>query len=588
MATYKLPKDGRFKQLNTGDIFGDIWSSWNIDTFSSPGKLKLARPLRQIRSDDDLDSDIPQAIIYAELNNSGERLWVVTRGDLYSGSGTDYATQENPLPWITASTSVQDATDAEVFQGQLVIVTNQNLDAYDGNTFTSNWWTGISGYSSTYAIPSTNPSPDVPVLLKRLRIGTETLVVTAGSSIHAYSGTIAGTGTLTTVDLDDSMIAVCVEAGLSNVFIGTYSLTGEEALVYNWDGASTNTTESYPSGAKAVLAMALVDNTPLIVTEKGEIKLFNNIGFTTVARFPFSLESVFPAANNSYSNSNHNNRAIHPKGIKVVDDKVCMFINFPINAPGENIPPSRSPGGVWVLDTKTMSLSHLASPGNEQVFDRVGPLEYIQNEEGRIIIGADSPTTGVGVWSEDLRSNSTQYGYFVTSEINADSVEDNFSHIIVKALLGSSDSVVVKYRGDRDVQLPIYSTVVWANATTFNTQDDLSYIKTRFDAGKRDEIEITTGTSAGRLAHVTDIQYNGSTYEVTIDESLGTASTESKLRFDNWVKIPETMTAEDGGVKRLGVGEVSSWIQFKIEMRGQAERPEVRELQIFTNTKQGK
>ena len=81
MATYKLPKDGRFKQLNTGDIFGDIWSSWNIDTFSSPGKLKLARPLRQIRSDDDLDSDIPQAIIYAELNNSGERLWVVTRGD---------------------------------------------------------------------------------------------------------------------------------------------------------------------------------------------------------------------------------------------------------------------------------------------------------------------------------------------------------------------------------------------------------------------------------------------------------------------------------------------------------------------------
>jgi len=332
--------------------------------------------------------------------------------------------------------------------------------------------------------------------------------------------------------------------------------------------------------------MELVDNVPLIITETGEIKLFNNVGFSTIAKFPFAFEPVFPRSGNSYTNPNHTNRAIHPKGIKVKDDKVYMFVNFPVI--GDLPANERTMSGIWVLDIKTRSLTHTASPDNEQIFDRVSPILVLNNSEGRLVVGGDSDTSGVGVWVENLDNDATQYGYIVTSEIEADSIQDIFSQIVSKALIGTNDKIVVKYRGKTDTSLPIYADVVWANSTSFNTTADLAYIKTRYDLGHRDEVEIVVGSGAGRLAHITNITNSGNTYQVTIDESLGTQGATAKVRIDNWIKIPETMTSSDGEVKRLGVGLTSSWCQFKIEMRGRAGRPEIREIQILTNNKEKK
>jgi len=47
------------------------------------------------------------------------------------------------------------------------------------------------------------------------------------------------------------------------------------------------------------------------------------------------------------------------------------------------------------------------------------------------------------------------------------------------------------------------------------------------------------------------------------------------------------MTITDNEVKKFGVNLVSSWGQFKIELQGKPGRPEIREIIIKTNNKEG-
>lgn len=581
MSTFKMPNQGKLRQLNLNDTSGELWSSWNVDLRTEPGKVKLARPLTKVMTTANLSSDIVEALVYADLANAAAGIYALTDTTLYFSSDSNHTT------WASvASATVANSTDATVFEGQLITTTDHDLDAWDGNTFTSDWWTGITGYSATYALPGTAQvgEPTVPFIIENVKIGAETIVCTAGSSVHAYTGTIAGSGTLTTVDLDDAYVASCIKAGVRKIFIGSISTTGEDAYVYEWDGASTNYTQAFPVNAKACLSMEVVDNTPVIITERGEIKMFNNIGFITVGQFPFALKPLF-VDTSAYTNPNNTNRSVHPKGMKAIGRNIYIMIS-----PDDNDTPidERSHAGVWVFNVDSKSLTHLCSQSNEEVFNRTSPILILDNSAGRIFVGGDTITDGVSLWKEDLAAGSSQYGYFVTTELESNSVQDVFDEVIIKALLGDDDKIVVKYRTENDPDLPINATsAIWVDGTRFNTTTDLSDIKTRFDAGHRDEIEIYAGHNAGRLAHITNIEFSGSTYQVTVDESLGAATETSRIRFDNWKKVPTEMVKANGEFLRVGIGATGTWAQFKVELRGKAGLPEVREVIIKTNNKSG-
>ena len=581
MARFSIPnRQGQIRQLNINRTLGELDSTWNIDLHTVPGKIKLARPLKQVASATELGNERVQAL----AEDSSGNVYALTESTLYHASNS---ADDGFATWTSADTTPDMAEDAVVFQNQLVISTSTNLDAYNltpggsFGTYTEDWWTA----RNNTALTTNNPTPTVPRVLEVARIGTETLVVLDGSNIRAYVGGITSDPvTNLTMEVDSIFTACCFKSSIRRGWVGTFTQFTDQAYVFEWDVASTNYVQGYPIGARAALAMELDDDAPVIITERGEVKRFNNAGFTTIAQFPFARDPKF--ANNMFSPIN-TFRPIHPKGVKRVERTLFVYVNWNTNSPLDE----RSPAGLWAVNLDTGSLSHLASPANDTSFARSGPI--LINGSGfqditRIFIAADRDIASdeEGVWMEDLSDSSANYGYFTTVELEAESVQDVFDEIVQKAQLGTNDSMIVKYRTQKDTSYPIVAEdVVWASTTQFNTTVDLSAVKTRFDAGHRDEVEVIKGTTAGRLAHITNITKSASTYGVTIDESIGTAAGTSDVRFDNWSKVDNPFTAEDGQLKRLGIGASDTWCQFKVELRGQAGLPEIRGIMVKSNNK---
>lgn len=581
MATRRIPgESGQVRQLNINDTAGDLWSSFGVDLHTNVGKIKLARPFKRVADASDISDDPVQAF----SSDDGQNVYAITESNLYkSTSASDYET------WSVLNSTPQGAEDAVLFQGQIVISTDDDLDAYDitGDTYTSDWWTARGNPSLT----SNNPVSLVPRVLEVSRIGSETLVVLDGSEVHAYKGGI-GSGAITsvTVEIDSTFTASCFKSSIRKGWIGTYSESEPQAFVYEWDVASTNYIQAYPVGAKSVLAMELDNDAPVIITESGEIKKFNNAGFSTIAQFPFSGKDVFIDLVNTAFNANNINRAIHPKGIKRIGRNLYINANFRNN---DGTPlDERTPAGLWVCNLDTGSLTHLGSPDNEHYFDRTSPILLApDNEVSRIFMGADKEATSnqEGIWIEDLSSSANAYGYGTTVEIQSGNITDVFERLISKSLLDENDKIVVKWRTTNDLDYPLtVQDVAWSSTTSFNTTADLSVVKARFDASteNRDEVEFILGSGAGRLAHITNIEMSASTYVVTIDEAIGTATETATVRFDNWKKIPIEHVQSNGEKQSFGIGKEGTWGQMKIEYRGKNGYPETREILIKTNPKE--
>jgi hypothetical protein len=285
-------------------------------------------------------------------------------------------------------------------------------------------------------------------------------------------------------------------------------------------------------------------------------------------------------------------RPIHPKGIKVAGDFMYIYANF-VNALTGSLIDENTPSGLWVLDMKTYSLSHIGSQDNESIFRRSTPIMVINDPNTRIFLAGSKENGGdypEGIWIEDLDEDSTNSGYFVTKEYESNSVQDTYEEVIVKALLGQDDEIVVKYRMRNDVLLPIIAErVTWLDEYTCNTTQDLSYLETRFNASEenRDEVEIFLGQGAGNLAHITNITSSATVYSVTIDKALGVAGEMSDVIVDNWSLVPKEMTKTDGEYLRFGIGKTGTWAQFKVGISGKAGYPEVRQFLVKTNNKEG-
>ena len=582
MATHKIPSERGVRQLNFNDTAGEIWSSFNVDMFTNPGKIRLARPMKEVMDNTDLSSN---SVLGMAVHGGGlPDMYVLTNADLYKDSSS---------PWT--SFSVDDTTPTSedsmtIFDTQLVIAGGTEIDAYDGTTYTTDWWgsRGCTALDNNYEH-----------IMEVIRIGSETLAVTDGPGVKAYTGSISsGSSGSTDLDLDSDFVATCIKATVRKVFIGTYTETAEQAYVYEWDGASLNYTQAFPVGDTAVLAMEIVDNAPIIITGRGKIKIFNGAGFTTVAQFPFAsdLNFIEDVEVGDISPSGIN-RPIHPQGLHVEGNTLFIYAGFVKNIINQPPADERTPAGIWALDLNTYSLTHLMSPGKRQMLNRVSPLFYVNDDGGRFFVGAEirdaaSGATPQTYWSEDLDDATDNCGYIVTTEIESNSVQDVFEEVIVKALLGTDDEIYVKYRTTNDPEYPITITNgSWTGTTTFTSTDaNLATVKTRFDAntdGFYDEVEILNESGTGSLVHITNITESVGTYTITVDEAIGTNTEDLSARFDNWKKVPKTYTQSDGEYCRFGIGATGTWIQLKIEMRGKAGKPEIREVILHTNNKEG-
>jgi len=163
-------------------------------------------------------------------------------------------------------------------------------------------------------------------------------------------------------------------------------------------------------------------------------------------------------------------------------------------------------------------------------------------------------------------------GYFITPRLKSTNTGDVFNEITIKhkPFVYEDDKIIVKYRVNKpELSLRMLQNntplATWTSATTFTTTDY------RFsEAVIGYELEIVSGAGAGYIAHITDISLDSGTYTVTIDETIENISNGNKFYFvvDNWTKIMTLDKTNSINISETQIGEVSTWLQVKTELRG--------------------
>lgn len=193
-----------------------------------------------------------------------------------------------------------------------------------------------------------------------------------------------------------------------------------------------------------------------------------------------------------------------------------------------------------------------------------------------IIFGGDYRTTAGAV--NDAICITVPFlenrGYIVTPKIFSNNVTDLIQKIFLRFRpLKSDDSIVVKYR-DRDIEgVPVSSsgrTATWTSSTVCTTSQNLSEVKTAFDAGTEFEIEFISGAGGNQSSKIANITESGGTYTITTTDTIigAAASRVSEYIINNWKIIGTATSADTANFKECPVAQASKFYQFKIEMRG--------------------
>lgn len=574
MATYNLPNsNGQIRQINKGDVYGELWGTFNVDLTSSPGKIKTSRQLYTSLSEAKMDNDdlyascIYGGYLYNILSGSRVQTIEAYRNPRISGS------------WESGSGSpnTSGSTDATVFDNKILVTSSTNI-AMNSNPGTpswdEDWWTTVvSGTALTTAVPH---------VMDVSNIGQETLFVTDGNLVRYYNPT-AGHSTVT---LADDQVACALATDYKATFVGTYSNSGKARVYEIYVGEQVDSVpvarNSYPVDGTAVLSMDVVDGVVYIVTDRGHIQAFNGVAFVTVGSFPFAFDSVAIDGMSVGDIAAANiDRGIHPKGMRAYGKSLYLNVNTNnqliddlASNPLDNddifnnvVVNERSASGVWEFDTETQVLNHryaLKYSADQVGFHRLqnsAPILILDNQYTRILTAGrlDSARTDVFVENPD----QVPTGYFITSEIDSNTVQEAWERFNLKIeQLGDGDSIEIKYRTSKNHEYPAYASGTFLSANTFNTTDDLSMV------AEGDEIELIDGDNAGLMAHVTEIDESESVYSITLDRDISTAGVTCYARFQNWKLAAHT---EEGQIVFTGLGETSTYVQFKVVMTGDVE-----------------
>ena len=561
MATFKIPKNGQIRQLNQGDVYGELWSTKNIDLSSSPGKIRLARPTEELL---DADGVFNRTIVGLTFFN--QKIYAINETEIYA--------DDSPFDtFVEVENGNDNAQDIVVFDGAIRISEQNEIAEYDGDsTYDNDWWTTV--------VSGTSLSSSVPHIMDVSYEGQETLAVTDGDKLRYYRTT--GTVKHFTLNLLSNHIACSLTSGNSANWVGSYDTVGSRASVYEWNVGQDEFTQKYEIDARAVLAMTTLDNIPYLITERGEIQKFNQAGFTTIATLPmWNTPDFFEGVETGYVLPDNELRPVHPKGMTAYNGKILVYVNADDTDESRNVN-ERCLSGIWEIDPVTGSTTHRCSARSESRASRSAPILVVNDPNGRIYFGGRrDPAPGLGeegLWREDLSDDATNYGYFVTTEMHGDSFIENFESIFLSAIQDSGDSIVVKYRESQDFSLPIYGSGTWLNTTSFTTEDDM----TGLSVG--DEVEVTVGTNSGRLSHVTNIETGASVTEITVEDAIGTAGEGLDFQCDNWIKIDDAFDTTQK-IKEIKLNKPGTMYQFKVYLTGKNGYPLINRMVVKTNNK---
>jgi hypothetical protein len=577
-----IPSNLKWTQPNNSDILGDLWASFNLDTSSNEGRLRLGR--RMILNTGTPDVSEITGVPINFINNTFAAFTFA------GASNVGYAFKN-------------DATMIGTFVKDVSSGAPATIDSTKSDAVLS----GVNIYVSAKA----SASGTVSLYKKPPSSGWSEITTTEDNSLSSYTNMLCSYATrlymsnqyskIISFDSADSpsysgtyTVSVGLGAGDprncitqllpadDRIFILCFNLYGGQGHVYEWDGSATSVNYDHRLESAGALAGLMFEGTPYIVDVNGCLLVWNGGTFTEVAclnrenNIPLVYSTAFSALNT---------RFIHPNGMTVVDGKIQLLINN-LNADNGGTIEETIPSGIWEYDPKQpqKGLIHKESIAINKAADTISgygqnrlpavgalrnmnPVSTASGANGQVFVGSgyytDATTTKYGVFYDDRNDTLQKSGYLVTTKVQAQGSDkggalDNVWKSIrafFRQMLTSTDKIMVKYR---TVEVaPVEATITWTSTTTFTTTTNVS-------AYVGYEVEVLNGVGSGHCSTITSVTGSG-TYTVTVEDTFTGASGTAKARFQYWKPVG-TIQNQLYTHQSVPLGFTSSWVQFKVVM----------------------
>lgn len=556
---YKLFQNN-IKQLNLGDAQGTLFNTFNCDLTYNKGKMSVA-PRTRITTNTITNMGTPCAFAFYN-------------GLYYSIMGTRLFKASNPQgaftvvvegggsPYVAPTDCDARYSDLTVFNGQLIISTESRI--YRMDTF-ERFDVIDTGLSNAVIRP-------VTVYNNRLYYTRLPYTIVSCDTTYAISSTAASAYNIT---LSPSSVVTFIKPHSVGLYIGTTRTDATEGEVIDWNGETKNTPRAeYNVYAQGALS-AYVDNRLFYVMNSDAILLqFNGGKFVEVSRLPVKRNALYNA---NATGSSGSDRFIHPNGMTLIDNSLCLLINS-TNNDGTGTQDENIPSGIWEFMPESNSLYHKYSmsyntiggtqtdngqimlKGVGALFNTYDLLSFTNVQKGNFLAGAsfysDATTVGYGAFTDNYFDDEQKAGYFSTVQLRTERFEDMWQRVTTLYIPSSSFNFVWKYRKKRTDHIDF--TITWVSTTTFTT--------TQVGIVEGDEITIIQGKGGGRVAHVVGTPtFSSPNYTVTLDEAIINVSGTAKARLQKWKKIG-IINNIDRFYQEVVIGNPSTLIELKCAM----------------------
>lgn len=557
------------------DIFkGFLTQTFNVDLRKKPGRLLTTKLKKTTDSSSNVNWINPAtAIRYYDGN-----YYAFTTDDILKAStAVDTFSSDSGAPTVNGQEG-----DLEIFNGDLYVYDVDVFHKKSASTWNSDAVTGLTS-GSTFLLERFND---------RLYYSEDDLFVGSidSSDTKATAGNTIDFSNFLSPNVSTGRNTIAMlESGINSLWIATLNTLGQPGYIFQWDGETQNTFTAKYIIPDASIFAGVVDKetgTPFVFDTRGRLQQFNGTGFTEVGRLPLEDGRLFSSSSQIF-------RAVHPNGMVIKDEEVLIHVNTK-TTDGKH----HCPSGVWAYHKDT-GLYHKYSITRQPIgdtgttnqkeygqtfFDTEGDVGAIMwayedgdaGKNGDLLVSSsyytDRSTQEYGIFVNDLRNETQESGWFTTTWLEAEGIEDAWKEIIAKheKLRSSGDEVEIKYRTEE--KEGVTSDITFTSANTFTTTDsDYSTIKTNFNNGEAYDVVILVGDNAGETAQITNITESSGTYTVTVAEDfLVTSANTSKAFTQNWKRI-KTQGNQNETFTRATVGDTSTKVQFKVVMTWQGD-----------------
>lgn len=571
----KIPKKTIPIQVNQGNVFGDIWASWNLDLLSNIGKIRVS-PQSLWKYTIPIDASIAITPFAFTRTSAGgaDKWWALCGRFLYNRGfgwgGAGWAVDDiGGTPTCSATGS-----DITPFDEALIVSLNESIYQLASGTWTSAW--------NTISLTSGGiPHPLKVSFNNKLLIGNgnEIVSVLTDNTVDTKA-----------MNLPKEFRIEWIKSSKSAIWVGARNLNGGEAEVFLWDGYSENYNQSFKVGSEYVFSCVIKDEVPYIVNGYGQLMAFTGGGFSEIARFPIALNKKY-----SLYTSSSVYQPIHRNGMAIIDNQIHILLKASLIGQTSTFLENQL-SGVWAYTTETglhhrFSLTkdtgaNIADFGSP-VIHTIGALWQIPKYNGATPGGsflagatffkeeADS-TLIAGILSLDTDDDSiNKLGYLITPEIHTSDIDEKWQkiYLLFKKLQNATDKIVIKYRQVRKYDDIVSSLISTGNWIT-NTTATVSLGSVELSEGN--EIEILSGEGSGLSAEITTIT-GTSVKTLTMDTAVVDASGQFSFRNEAWITLGK-INDQVRENKDFTLGINSSWIQFKIILYGKGNSPELEKL----------